>query len=128
MVELILVFGSIGSIYFGIEIVDWFNREYGEIPYDGLLTGLTSLFLLFAAMAWIGDKPGGWVVLWVILTVVFYCFSFRSTLATVKRLGVNSKDAIYVYIGQFILPLGTALFIILILALLFGGGGKRKKK
>ncbi len=47
---------------------------------------------------------------------------------TIKRLEVKQSDTIYTLIGQFLLPLGTALFVILILALFFGGGKKRKRK
>lgn len=129
MVEAILVFGSIGFIYFGIGIVDAFDRDYGEIPYDALLTGLTGLFLLFAAMAGLGDSSKFWIILWLVLAVLFYYLSFRSTIETIKRIQPSQRDIVYVLIGQLILPLGTALFLLLILALLFGGGhGKRRKR
>ncbi len=127
MVEAILVIGSIGAIYFGVEIADAFNRDYGEIPYDPVLTGLTGLLLFFAVYAGLSDGARFWVFIWLALSIVSYYFAFLSTWKTIKRLGVDQKNAIYALIGQFILPLGTALLIILVLALFFGGGKGKKR-
>ncbi len=130
MVEAILVFGSIGAIYFGIGIIDMFDWKYGETPYDLLSTGLTGLFLFLALMTGVGDGNKLWAVLWLILAILLYYLSFRIMLESLKQLEVSQKDRIYALVGQFILPLGTALLILLILALLFGGGskGRRRKK
>ncbi len=128
MVEVIIVFGSIGAIYLGLEIIDSFDLEYGETPYDIFLTVLTGIFLFLAIMAGLGDAETIWVVIWLILAALFYYLSFNSTIKSLNSIQPSKRDRVYALIGQFILPLGTALLIILILGLLFGGGKKGRHR
>ena len=130
MAEAIILFVSIGSFWLGLECLDSFNREYGEYPIDGLGTGLTSLFLIFFVIAWANDSHPAWIVIWIILAVVFYALSLKSAWNTTRSV---DADRAYTRIGmaaQILLPLGTALMILLFLALISGavGGGKGKRR
>ena len=90
---------------------------------------IQAFFILCTLITWPNPDVTVWFVIWCILTIISYIIAFivckqHAEQQKAARLDVNKAIA-----AQMILPIGTAIVVLLVIAMILWafGGGKKKK-
>lgn len=127
-----------GGVIIAITIISCVTGYLINLSYENKYQEPAVIWPAFAAQAlcvagmlltWPNPEPTGWFFMWFVLVIVSYTISFVVCKSHAESQNAVKADVWLAIISQFILPLGVALVIIIIIGVIVGaiGGGKKKR-
>ncbi len=119
----------VASCAIGYLLNSSYENTYREPAVNWPVFALQAFFLLCALLTWPKPDVTGWFIAWCILTVIAYIIAFIACRQHSVGQNATKQDIYKALAAQMILPIGTAIVLILIIAMILGalGGGKKKK-
>ncbi len=119
----------IGACAIGYFLNSSYENIYHEPAINWGMLAIQAFFILCALITWPNPDVTVWFVIWCILTIISYIIAFIVCKQHAKQQNAARPDVNKAIAAQMILPIGTAIVVLLIIAMVLGafGGGKKKK-
>ncbi|ADL36512.1 hypothetical protein bpr_IV148 (plasmid) [Butyrivibrio proteoclasticus B316] len=129
MAGFIILVIMIGSSAVGYYFNRSYEDKYGEPAINWAAFVLQALFILCALFTWPNPDVSFWFIVWCLLSLISYVVAVIACKQHAEQQGALREDIKKAIAAQILLPVGTAIVILLAIAMVLGvlGGGKKKR-
>ncbi len=130
MSGVVIIAVTIVSCVAGYVINANYASKYQEPAVIWPVFAAQAFFVLCMLFTWPNPEPTTWFIIWTILTLLSYVGAFVMCKQHAVSQNAAQKDVWLAIIAQFVLPLGVAIVVLILIAMVLGvfGGGKKKRR